>query len=72
MDPKLVEINFKDWVQLEFKPDKTEEEVHRKKQLEEKNLKKIDQVYKEINVSEINDKISKMQESHWIKIIENK
>lgn len=69
--PKLVKVNFKEWVQLKFKTDKTEQELERKKQLEEKKLKKIKQGYKEINVPEINDKISKMQKSHWIDIIEN-
>lgn len=66
---KITKINYDDWIKLNFRELK-DEELRIKKDIEKKNIHIINEIYKNFNTDIIKEKIAKMKDFEWIKLIE--
>ena len=64
-------IKYEDWTKFLFK-ELNDDELEEKEELENQNLERINQMYKELKIKKFFDIIKKMSQFEWIQKIENK
>ncbi|MFQ6073018.1 MAG: Eco57I restriction-modification methylase domain-containing protein, partial [Methanosarcinales archaeon] len=72
---KLKDVNYDDWIKLEFKEREilSKKEREDKEKLELKNLKIIKTVYNKISKdNKVNKEIEKIKSNEWVKVIDEK
>ncbi len=73
VENKLKDVDYDNWIKLEFKEDLSPAEKKKKEEIEKKNLEIIDKMFKELkNSKEIENEMKKIKNHEWVKIIEGK
>jgi type I restriction-modification system DNA methylase subunit len=71
VENKLKDVDYDNWIKLEFKDDLTPAERKKKEEIEKKNLKIIDKMFNELkNSKEIENEMKKIKSHEWVRIIE--
>ena len=73
VENKLKDVDYDNWIKLEFKDDLSPAEKRKKEEIEKKNLEIIDKMFNELKDSkEIENEIKKIKSHEWVRIIEGK
>ncbi|RKY39125.1 MAG: hypothetical protein DRP72_00470 [Candidatus Omnitrophota bacterium] len=73
VENKLKDVDYDNWIKLEFKDDLTPAEKKNKEEIEKKSLGIIDKMFNKLkNSKEIENEIKKIKNHEWVRIIEGR
>ncbi len=70
INKKVEKIELEKWIKLYFKSSLEKDELEEKIKIEKENMKLIMETYNNLNIESVNNKIIKMKDFDYIKIIE--
>ncbi len=71
IENKLKDVDYDNWIKLEFKDDLTPAEKKKKEEIEKKNLEIINKMFNELkDLKEIKNETKKIKNHEWVRIIE--